>query len=311
MMNFIREHKKISYTITAVLSIVLIVGIAYGRYIYNIVDNYILETKGFYFNSSVLSMNTREYSIINWDGVNDYTLTIDLNSRKNSLKSTESDITYDIDVSCDSSITCVPSKTSGTITESSKSDSYQIVVSTDHRINPGETVEVTTTVHSTSPYQKTLSAKYIIGVETSNFTYNIEDTANEHYMTLNLINSIPYYKVKTAFGDHKVGDMISLEDYALLTDAQKNNCFSAIVTVSFDPSVVYLDMTTKSYLHRISGSEGTTSVGGFNYVNKYSFKVNATSSEKILFYKADKSKNYTYPIVNSTSIIKVTTELAN
>ena len=69
-------------------------------------------------------------------------------------------------------------------------------------------------------------------------------------------------------------------------------------------------MTTKSYLHRISGSEVTEVVDSHNYVKKYSFKIPATSSEKILFYKYDISKNYTYPIINDSSIINVDSVVA-
>ena len=64
-----------------------------------------------------------------------------------------------------------------------------------------------------------------------------------------------------------------------------------------------------SYLHKI-GNETITSVNGFNYVSGYKFKVPATSSEKIIFYKADRTKDYTYPIVNSSSIVNVSVQTA-
>ena len=60
-----------------------------GRYIYNAINNYILESKGFYFNSTVLNVNNAAYSINNWDGVNSYTLTIDVNNKKNENLYTE------------------------------------------------------------------------------------------------------------------------------------------------------------------------------------------------------------------------------
>ena len=64
--------------------------------VYDKINHYLLETKGFYFNSSILNVNGKNYLINNWDGVNNYPLTIDLNNRKSSLKKTDVDIAYEI-----------------------------------------------------------------------------------------------------------------------------------------------------------------------------------------------------------------------
>ena len=61
---------------------------------------------------------------------------------------------------------------------------------------------------------------------------------------------------------------------------------------------IYLDMTNINYLHRIANSEKKEQIDGFDYVNEFTFKMDASSSEKIIFYKSDPEKNYTYPIVN-------------
>ena len=114
-MDFIREHKKLSIIILFVAVILLLFGTTFARYIYNVIHNHILESREFYFNSTVLDMNGRQYRINNWDGVNNYVLTIDVNNQKNSLTSTQSDIAYDIEVSCPSSVECRLSKTEGII----------------------------------------------------------------------------------------------------------------------------------------------------------------------------------------------------
>ena len=85
-MKFIREHQTASKIVVASLFIFLFVSFTFGRYIKNILNSYILETKGFYFNSTILAVNGKNYSINNWDGVNSYPLTIDINNRKNSVK---------------------------------------------------------------------------------------------------------------------------------------------------------------------------------------------------------------------------------
>ena len=83
-MNFIRTHKKISILILIFAVIIFLYGTTFARYIYNAIHNYILESKEFYFNSTVLNINTKQYKINNWDGVNNYVLTIDVNNKKNS-----------------------------------------------------------------------------------------------------------------------------------------------------------------------------------------------------------------------------------
>ena len=52
-------------------------------------------------------------------------------------------------------------------------------------------------------------------------------------------------------------------------------------------------------------------IDGYQWVSGFSFKLNASSSSSINFYKDDITENYTYPIVNNTPIIQVTVQLAN
>lgn len=309
-MKFFREHKKISMVIILVSILTICFGTTFARYIYNTINNYILESKGFYFNSSVLSITNKNYKINNWDGVNDYVLTIDVNSKKNSLEATTSDIEYEVEVECPSKVTCTASKTTGTIYQTTKTDSYQIIVESKENFYEGDEVKVTTKARSTSPYVKTLSATYTIGVEKSKFSYSITDSINAKYMTLNLTNAVTYYEVKEAFDTHKVGDQISVEVYNLLSPENKKKCFSAKVTVTFDPKEVYLDMTASAYHNKLAGTEQTQTINNHSYVSSFTFEIPASSSEKILFYKENISKDYTYPMINPTSIIDVTVETA-
>ena len=80
------KKQKLLISIIAVFVISFTLVITFGRYIYNYYNNYILESKGFYFNSTVMSINGTKHSINNWDGVNPYPLTIDVNNKKNDLQ---------------------------------------------------------------------------------------------------------------------------------------------------------------------------------------------------------------------------------
>ena len=310
-MKFVRKHKTFSIAVLCLLVLFLGITIVFGRYIHNIINNFILETKAFYFNSSILNINGKNYSIVNWDGVNSYNLTIDLNNRKNDLKHTLTDITYNISVNCPDTVVCTLSKESGIIRPEDETDSYVITVTPIQNFYEGDSVRVTTSVTSTLPYQKTMSATYTIGVEKSDFSYEIVDSVNSKYLTLNLTNSITYYQVSQAFGSYAVGDQVSLEDYATLSDTDKNKCFSAIVTVTYDPHILYVDMTDNLYLHRLSTNYQEQTINGYQYVSKFSFKVNASSNNALIFYKEDITQNYTYPIVNNNSIIQVSVQKAN
>ena len=309
MMQKIRNHKKISITILVVLAILLVISIAFGRYIYNMINNYILETKGFYFNSSVLAVNSKNYNIRNWDGVNSYTLNIDLNNRKNSLITTKEDIQYEIQVICSNNVSCTSSKQTSVIYKSQGEDSFTVTMTPLGNFTEQDEAVVTIKARSTSPYKKELSAVYHIGIAQSNFTYEIIDNAGDIFFTLKMTNSLTYYVVDTAFGTHAVGDKISLEEYDSLSTTNKNNCSSAKVALSFNPNNVILDMTNSSYVHRIPNSETTTTIDGYQYVSGYSIKIPAASSEQVIFYKKNRNNNYTYPITNPTSIINLTATL--
>ena len=310
-MKYFRNHKGISVGIICTIILLLFVSTVFGKYIKNLINNVILETKAFYFNSSVLSVNGKNYSISNWDGVNSYTLTIDLNNRKNEERHTTTDIFYDIDFDCPSSVQCTITKRNGIIRKDDSGDTYQIVVSPIGSFDEGESVTISTSVTSSSPYKKTMSANYTIGVKKSDFGYEIFDGVNEKFLNITFTNSVSYYEVSEAFGSFKVGDKISLDEYQLLSNSEKDKCFSAIVTVKFNPKEVLLDMTDDAYINRLSTDYEETTIDGYKWVSKFSFKINASSSNTILFYKDDVKKDYTFPVVNNKSIIDVDVKLAN
>lgn len=304
-MSYIRKNKKLSIIILIVLIINLTISFSFSKYIKNIINNFILETKAFYFNSSILKVNGKNLYISNWDGVNQYTLTIDLNNRKGLNKTTSTDIVYDITVECPDTVICNLSKNTGVIHKEDETDNYQITVIPKQNFHENDEVRVKTEVTSREPYRKTMSATYTIGVETSKFSYKIEDSINSKYLTATFTNSIPYYEVETAFGNHQEHDLISLDDYNNLNEQDKEKCFSAVVTLEFDPNIIVPDMTSNYYLKRLNSNYQEVQINNYNYVSKFSFKVNASSSNSIIFYKNDIEQNYTYPIINDTSIINV------
>ena len=115
-----------------------------------------------------------------------------------------------------------------------------------------------------------------------------------------ITNALDTYKVITAFGSHNVGDILTSNQYMALTAQQKANCASVVVTLSFDPGVVVLD-TTSDILKKSTYT--TSTYQGVSYISSITFGMDALDSEEIRFYKRNSSINYTYPIVNNTSVV--------
>ncbi|MDD3453841.1 MAG: hypothetical protein PHN42_06185 [Bacilli bacterium] len=287
-----KSRKKILIIITtSTFLLVILYNTSFGRYILNKVNDYILQSKKFYFNSTVLSPSNKTYSITNWDGVNSYTLTIDVNSKKNELISTDGDIEYDINVSCPTSVMCSLSKENGIIYKDAKTDSYVITITPIDNFDVGDEVVIQTSATSTSPYEKTMSATYKVGVENYGFSYKITDSVGSKYLTLELTNSKPYYEVITAFDAYQIGDNISSSTYEQLTEAKKANCVSSRVIIDFDPNLILLDLTNENYLNKISYN--TQAINTHLYVNNFVFDMKATTNTKINFYKVDVNADYT------------------
>lgn len=306
-----KKKKLLILSLISALILIIFLHSSLARYIYSGIHNFILESQGFYFSSTVLNMNNPTYRIYNWDGVNNYSLNIDVNSKKNEKLWTLSDIDYSINVSCSKKVSCTASKQESIIYQTAKADSFVVTVIPQQQIEKGETIEVTITASSKTPYEKEIKATYLIGVETANFSYSIEDSVGSKYLTLKLENSVSFYEVLTAFSNHGVGDIISLDEYNSLTPEDKAKCFSARVDLTYNSNDIYLDMTDDTYLNAINGTIKTKQYNNYTYVSGHSFYVGANSNTEIIFYKRDITKDYTYPIVNNTSIIDVANTTAS
>ena len=273
----------------------------YGRYIYNDIKEMYLTSKNFYFNSDKLTMNRAIYQVDNWSAIDNYSITIGLNNYKNNLVSTKSDIGYKLSYTCSNNITCSISKTEGVIYASEMTDYFTLVLSPSVTFNDGDTAWIEVLAESIYPYKKEISARFVLKVGKAILSYTIDDEKGSPYLNFNITNTMDYYMVKSAFDDYNVGDRIDVNNYLSLSDENKKKCLSAYITLEFDPNYVLLDLTSSSYL---KASDYTTiKIDGYDYVNSISFDMDAISSEVVKFYKVDASLDYTYPIINSDSVI--------
>lgn len=294
------KNKKI-YIIVGISLVLLIITTTFGRYAYNEIKDIYLASKSFYFNSDKLTTNRSIYQIDNWSGVDSYTFTINLNNTKNNLVHAESDIEYELSYVCSSKATCEISKTNGVLYSASTSDYFSATITPNTALKDKDEVWIEITAKSTSPYKKTLSARFILKVGIPGISYAIDDVAGRPYFDLSVTNTTDYYLVKEAFGSYIVNQRIDYNTYKGLSDEDKTKCALPLITLTFDPTVVILDMTATAYLN--AENYTTTEIDGYNYVNSISFRIPLESSEAVKFYKADASANYTYPIVNNNSIV--------
>lgn len=300
---FVKEKKKILlFLLLVVLFIMIPIISSLTKFIREELYDYHLASKGFYFTSNRLKEDTPLYQVNNWSGVGSFDITFDVLSSLNNKTMTDYDIAYKVSYTCEGAIICSPDKETGTIYTATHSDTVTIGVVPQRTFEENESIKIHVEATSTDPYVKTLSAdfEYIVGKKGT--TYSISDSVQSPYLLLKITNANTYCTVKTAFGNYSIGDNIDVNDFQELSEADRKNCVSRYITLTFDPKTILLD-TTSSILDD-STIENET-INNVDYVSKITFSVDAMSSKDIRFYKVDPSKNYTYPLDGAESIIEV------
>lgn len=276
----------------------------FGRYVKDNVESFFSRSKEFYFYSDKLGDNNPQYQIESWSGVDDYTITVKVNSYKNNLLKTPYQILYDISYTSSDNIICQLSKEHGTIGTETNTDFFNLVITPNTILETGDSVYVDITVQASEPYEKTLTGRFTLVVGQEQLTYEIDDEQNRPYMEVNITNTLSYYNISEAFDSYSTEDKITRAVYLSLTPEKQAKCYSSIVTIAFNPNIILLDMTSEAYGNAVSVSE--TTIGGYTYINSISFKVDALSSKKVRFYKKDQTQDYTYPNNNNTPIVTLT-----
>ena len=304
--------------IAIILIVVSYFTSSFGRYALTFVNDFYLRSKEFYFYSNKLLSTGKTVIINDWPGVDDYRISVEMNSRENNLLVARDDITYNItykDVSQDVTITL--SKTSGTIygSESEQAvkntDSFEVVVHPNTALQNGATVHFTLEATSTTPYVKKLSAVYTLVVGKEQLTYKVSDEVGQPYFDVDITNAMESYKTSVAFGSYPAGKELTVAEYEALSDSEKALCYSARVTISFNPNTCVMDITDSHYIKAAANGNTTTTQitkdgHTYTYVNGLTFDVNPLSSTSVRFYKNDVTQDYTYSSVEGTGNCVVT-----
>lgn len=299
----IYQKKQILIILAIILCSISFV-IIFGRYVTNSVNNFFIRSKEFYFFSDKLSEKRDIFQVDNWSGVDDYTIVINMNSRKNNIQVASYDIAYDIKYTCTSNAICQLSKTEGVISKDSNTDSFNLTITPNTQLQTGDKVTVQIEATSKTSYTKTLKGKFTLVVGKENLTYQITDEPDNPYMDLRITNTISYYVVNEAFGSYAVKDKIDIDTYLALSDEDKAKCYSSVVLIAFDPSEVLIDITNENY--QKAANVTTTTIDGKSYINSFTLAIDAISSADLRFYKVDTSQDYTYPNSENDSVVSVT-----
>ncbi len=294
-MKRIKVHRipKFKKKILVVLIILLCLPISFtlGRFVYNKVLDLYFTSKNFFFESDKLTVDGAVYSLDYWNGVDPYNVVINLNSFKNNKLKSNSDIIYEIKYMCSSEIICNTTKDKGTIYSDTNTDSLTITMTPNSTFKDGDSVVLKVEAKSLSPYEKTLSAEFELVVGKYGLSHEIVDNENDIYLEFKVTNTLDYYTVRDAFDGYSVGDRISSDDYASLSMQNKDKCASAIVTLKFNPNVIYTDNNNTTFLN--SYNVKTEKINNYDYINGFTFKMDSTSSTVVKFYKKDITKNFT------------------
>lgn len=293
----LNKFQKNTLLVVGIMAVIT-VSVTLGRYVYDKVLEFYFTTQNFYFESDKLTKDEALYSLDYWNGVDPYNIVINLNSYKNSKLKSDGDIEYEISFNCSDSVICQSNKEKGIIYSSSNTDSFTVTITPNQTFKDGDSVVAQIVAKSVSPYKKTLSAQFKLVVGTYGLSHEIADSAGDVYLEVKVTNTLLYYTVKEAFDDYSVGDQITNDEYVSLNEEKQNKCRSASITLSFDPSVVYVDNNSTTYLKGYDVE--TEKLNGYDYINKFTFDMEASSSSVVRFYKKDSSKDY-----SNTDIVKV------
>ena len=300
-----KKYQKKQVMIIIILLICFISFVViFGRYITNNIEDFFVRSKEFYFESDKLSEETSYFQVENWSGVDSYTITVNMNSRKNNIEVATYDIGYDISYTCSDNVICDLSKTEGIIYANTNTDYFNLVITPNTALDTGDKVVVDIEVKSTTNYEKTLKGRFTLIVGKENLSYQITDSEGNPYMDLSLTNTLSYYTVRQAFDGYTVGQRINVDTYISLTKENKQKCKSSVVKIDFDPNVILLDLTDDVYANATNIT--TTTINGKTYVNSLTVELDVESSEDLRFYKVDTTQDYTYPNGNNKPVVTVT-----
>lgn len=283
-----KRSKRIIITIVIILIFMATATLTLGKYIYNNAWNYYLSSKGFYFESDLLDINTKKNSLLKWDGSNINFLV--KNSQNNKLIS-EYDISY--------KITCEVLGEESDYIKCNLNDTNTSVFSgtlatTSKCVNDIDNVDVTLfskaecEVNGYMWNEEVISKSNYFNLELSDPTKSIDEVS----VKITAESLTPYHQTLTGIFNINRVDSADLEfttsylgyeeydEISITNTTTSEKC----VSIGFDSSKYFIDLNDYQTLEYLVDSN--------NKINEIKIKLNKESSKSYKFYKADSNKIY-------------------
>ncbi len=280
------NKKKVVILIAIIL--ILIITPTLGRYIYNSFRDMYLRSQNFSFSSNLLTTSNKTYRYSSWSGIDNFEIGLQLYSYKyvdELIQYAGQGLEYSIECTVDNENkakcyittdtqpqTSSPVKTAtktSHIPNSSNIENASIYLVPGDDLQVGDIIELTVIAKSVSPYVKTISATFRVEIVEPNVSLQIDDSVNSLYATLKLTNTKS-------------------------TQTQ--------VTLSYDPTVVFLDKLSEIYTKN-SNNLILKTISGIEYISGITFTMLPEETQSIKFYKTDRTKDYTYKVGSSGQMI--------
>jgi len=249
-----KYFKKQIILVLIIIIYILSLSFISGRYILKEINTYLSASKEFYFYSDKLYEEETEYHI-NWSGNEACIIPINLYTKLNSLKTAKHDIKYKVEyILLSNNASCELSKEEGVVSSINNTDAFSLSVTPNGNIDVNENIEVKVIVSTIDDFERILTAKFVITMNSESVLYKIDDEKGRAYFNL------------------------------IISNSQEEE-----VTIEFDPNEVIID-TTNSIFEDLGSY---TLLSDTRYFNKVVFTAKPRSNINIKFFKKDVMQNYT------------------
>lgn len=284
------KNKKYMFIGLFILVTILLAinGISYAKYASNSVWNYYLKSKGFYFNSEELSLNSTKNINNMWDGGSVY---FSISNNLNQSVATEYDITYKITCTIDGQDStdnnCYINGTDSNIFEGILSSYQACTNNTDDGID-------TTSFNQTNcelggyNWENQVSTKELY----FNVVNSKGETINDVVVNINAESISPYSKVLVGkFILHRLPSndgsiKIDYKNYYDYDQLLVSNSFDEdrCIELSWNSDNLLIDADTTKLVSYETSSDG--------YINKITLNIGSKNSLNYIFYKRNLLSSY-------------------
>jgi hypothetical protein len=276
-----KRSKRIIIILVVILIFVATATLTLGKYAYNNAWNYYLSSKGFYFESDFLDINTKKNSLLKWDGSN---INFEIKNSQNDKLISEYDISYKI--TCEvlgeesNYIKCNLNGTNTSVFSGALATTSKCVNSKDD-IDVDTFSKAECEVGGYTWNEEVISKSNYFNLELSDPTKSIDEVS----VKITAESLMPYHQTLTGIFNINKVDGVDLEIVTSYQEYQEYNEMSVTntttndkcVTINFDSSKYSIDLNDSSILEY--------SVDTNEKINLIKMKINKESSGTYKFYK--------------------------